>query len=104
MLTLHQAAAEMIRSQALVKATVGFDGHEPMRLTREQVADMLQAKHGWVWLDDDGWEHNPNPQHPQKRGEADYGSRFRPATADDAQSPEYLRVPEVHMTFGATPQ
>lgn len=57
------------------------------------------APHGWVWLDDDGWEHSASEQHPQDRGEAEYGDQFRPATAEEAASPAFLRCPEVHRAL-----
>ena len=93
--TLQTAAAEMIRHPSLVKITV--DGK---RLSREEVANLIEAPHGWVWMDDDGWEYSPIHQHPQLRGEAEYGKEFRPATAAEAQSPDFFRPAEVHMTFG----
>jgi hypothetical protein len=67
-------------------------------------AAALKIKHapyGWIWLDDDGWEHDPNPQHPQKRGEAEYGNHFRSATAVEAKSPEFFRCPVFLFRFGA---
>jgi len=60
---------------------------------------MARARYGWIWLDDDGWEHNPNTQHPQSRGEAEYGTDFRPATKAEASSPDFFRCPEVHIDF-----
>jgi hypothetical protein len=60
---------------------------------------VTKAPHGWVWLDDDGWEHDPDPQHPQERGEADYGKEFRPATAEEAASPEFFRAGKVVFQF-----
>ena len=62
---------------------------------------MTKAPHGWIWLDDDGWEHNPSSQHPQKRGEAQYGTEFRPATEAEASSPDFFRCPEIHMNLTA---
>lgn len=50
-----------------------------------------KAPHGWIWFDDDGWEHSPDPQHPHERGEAQYGTGFRPATAEEAASDEFFR-------------
>ena len=57
------------------------------------------APHGWIWLDDDGWEHNPSEQHPHERGEAEWGEQFRPATLDEALSPDFFRCPEVHISL-----
>lgn len=74
---------------------------------REIDADMIglpavkyaDAPHGWVWLDDDGWEHDPDPQHPHERGEAQYGEDFRPATQEEAESPDFFRCPTVIYQF-----
>lgn len=60
-----------------------------------------EAPHGWVWLDDDGPEHSPDPDHPHIRGQAEYGAGFRPATADEAISPDFFRCPEVQMRLVA---
>lgn len=59
----------------------------------------MKAPHGWIFLDDDGWEHDPNPQHPQERGEAEYATEFRPATAEEAASPDFFRPGKVVYTF-----
>lgn len=56
-----------------------------------------EAEFGWIWSDDEGWEHNPLPWHPHERGEAQYGMHFRPATEAEARSPDFLRCPEVHI-------
>ena len=52
------------------------------------------APFGWIWLDDGGWEHNASEQHPHERGEAEGGEQFRPATAEEAASPDFFRCPE----------
>ena len=62
---------------------------------------MSEAPFGWIWLDDDGWEHNPSSQHPQERGEAKYGTCFRPATKEEAESCQLSRCAEIHYRFGA---
>lgn len=55
----------------------------------------IDAPYGWIFLDDDGWEHDPSEQHPQERGEAQYGTDFRPATKEEAESAEFFRCPKV---------
>src|SRR3954452_2834982 len=59
----------------------------------------IDAPYGWVWLDDDGWEHSPSGQHPHERGEAEWGEQFRPATAEEATSSAFFRCPEVHINL-----
>jgi len=58
------------------------------------------APYGWIWLDDDGWEHDADSQHPQKRGEAQFGMNFRPATRIEAGSPDFFRPKRINMRFG----
>ena len=95
-----------LRSPNLLKLSVDLGEDGVKRLTRAAVAKRLElqieAPHGWVFCDDDGWEHNPNPQHPQARGEAEYGENFRPATAEEAASPDYFRAPAIHMSFASS--
>ncbi len=75
--------------------------HETVAQAKADAASwkIRNAPHGWIFLDDDGWEHDPDPQHPQKRGEAQYGTNFRPATASEAASPDFFRAQKIHIRF-----
>lgn len=73
-----------------------------MQITHGSFEMTEHAPYGWVWLDDDGWEHDPDPTHPQERGEAEYGTEFRPATKAEAISDEYYRAPKVFVSLQET--
>jgi hypothetical protein len=63
------------------------------------MAERAESKNGWIFLDDDGWEHDPNPQHPHERGEAQYATDFRRATKREAKSKRFFRAVEVHHSL-----
>lgn len=63
------------------------------------MTDRPSAPHGWIFLDDDGWEHDGREQHPHDRGEAEYATNFRPATAKEARSRRFFRASRSTVSF-----